>query len=145
MVFLCFLSVKDGYGITADQNRLISVSAKNITLNELLLKLEKETGYDFLYNNGIIDGNAKVSVEMKDKTVGEVLNNALKNLSIEYKIVENQIILHPRGMKGTVPAQQTQTPQKKGKVTIKGTVLEYDSKEPVPYAFVVIKELNLWG
>ena len=145
LVFLCFLSVKEGYGITADQNRLISVSAKNITLNELLVKLEKETGYDFLYNNGIIDGNTIVSVEMKDKTISEVLNNALKNLSVEYKIVDNQIILHPKGMKGTEPAQQTQTPQKKGKITIKGTVSEYDSKEPIPYAFVVIKELNLWG
>lgn len=145
LVFLCFLSVKEGYGITADQNRLISVSAKHITLNELLVKLEKETGYDFLYNNGIIDGNTIVSVEMKDKTISEVLNNALKNLSVEYKIVDNQIILHPKGMKGTEPAQQAQTPQKKGKITIKGTVSEYDSKEPIPYAFVVIKELNLWG
>lgn len=143
LVFLCFLSVKTGYGITVDQNRLISVSAKNITLNELILKLEKETGYDFLYNNKIIDGNTKVSVDMKDKTVEEVLNTALKNASIEYRIVDNQIILHPKGMKESAPLKQAQT--KNGKITIKGTVSEFDSKDPIPYAFVVIKELNAWG
>jgi hypothetical protein len=143
LVFLCFLSVKTGYGITVDQNRLISVSAKNVTLNELILKLEKETGYDFLYNNKIIDGNTKVSVDMKDKTVEEVLNTALKNASIEYQIVDNQIILHPKGMKESAPLKQAQT--KNGKITIKGTVSEFDSKDPIPYAFVVIKELNAWG
>ena len=143
LVFLCFLSVKTGYGITVDQNRLISVSAKNVTLNELILKLEKETGYDFLYNNKIIDGNTKVSVDMKDKTVEEVLNTALKNASIEYQIVDNQIILHPKGMKESIPVKQAQT--KNGKITIKGTVSEFDSKDPIPYAFVVIKELNAWG
>jgi len=143
LVFLCFLSVKTGYGITVDQNRLISVSAKNVTLNELILKLEKETGYDFLYNNKIIDGNTKVSVDMKDKTVEEVLNTALKNASIEYQIVDNQIILHPKGMKESIPVKQSQT--KNGKITIKGTVSEFDSKDPIPYAFVVIKELNAWG
>jgi hypothetical protein len=143
LVFLCFLSVKTGYGITVDQNRLISVSAKNVTLNELILKLEKETGYDFLYNNKIIDGNTKVSVDMKDKTVEEVLNTALKNASIEYQIVDNQIILHPTGMKESAPLKQAQT--KKGKISIKGTVSEFDTKDPIPYAFVVIKELNVWG
>ena len=143
LVFLCFLSVKTGYGITVDQNRLISVSAKNVTLNELIMKLEKETGYDFLYNNKIIDGNTKVSVDMKDKTVEEVLNTALKNVSIEYQIVDNQIILHPTGMKESAPLKQAQT--KKGKISIKGTVSEFDTKEPIPYAFVVIKELNAWG
>lgn len=113
LVFLCFLSVKTGYGITVDQNRLISVSAKNVTLNELIMKLEKETGYDFLYNNKIIDGNTKVSVDMKDKTVEEVLNTALKNVSIEYQIVDNQIILHPTGMKESAPLKQAQTKREK--------------------------------
>jgi len=72
----------------------ISVDYKNVKLSTVFEDIRSKSGYNFIYNNSLVDVNALVTVSAKG-SVPTVLDLVLKNLAIDYKIVDNQIILSP--------------------------------------------------
>lgn len=77
-----------GYG----QNR-VSIKAKDIALKHLLSRLQKQTSYRFLYEDSQLPKNARVDVNAENQTIQEVLDNALKNSTLQYKILNNNLVV----------------------------------------------------
>jgi len=73
----------------------ITLHEKNADIKTVLHAIEQQTGYVFLYDSKDI-GDQKVSMEIKDATIDETLGYLLKDLPLEYKVVDKNIILQQK-------------------------------------------------
>jgi TonB-dependent starch-binding outer membrane protein SusC len=69
----------------------ITLSSNNISIEQFFNQLEKQTGYSFLLENGIISKDEKISVNVKDASLETVLDQILKPINLSYKI-ENKTV-----------------------------------------------------
>lgn len=57
----------------------ISLNVKNVLLKEIFNQITAKTGYDLFYSNQQINDQQKISLNMKDAAIGDVLKAALGN------------------------------------------------------------------
>ncbi|MDR1120294.1 MAG: TonB-dependent receptor [Dysgonamonadaceae bacterium] len=98
-------------------------SGKATTLKELLDKIEKESGYTFVFNSNI-DVNQPITITVEQETVSNILKKALTGKNITYDISGQQIVLK------SLKAIQAEV------MNLSGIVTD-DKGEPVIGAFVV--------
>jgi TonB-linked SusC/RagA family outer membrane protein len=113
------------------QNRL-SFNMQNVTIEQAIGAIEKQTAYRFLYNKDIVDTSTKVSLNVRNQTIEAALNQLFKNTPIRYTISEKQIVLTSSGKAGKEANPTPTLPR------FSGTI--FDSKgSPVIGATVRIK------
>lgn len=98
-------------------NKAFSFELREVTLKDLFRYIEKNSDYVFLYAS---DKNLskKVNVDVRNKTVREILDEVLEHTGLVYEIDGKQVIV-----KEPKTDVQTVLQQKKGK-TVKGQVLD---------------------
>ncbi|THU40523.1 TonB-dependent receptor [Niastella caeni] len=79
----------------------ITLQIKNEKLQVILGKIEKRSGYAFVYSNDEIDADQKLSIQVKEKELRDVLSELFTPLHIGYEIIKNKIIL--KGERTSVP------------------------------------------
>ncbi|NOZ35994.1 MAG: TonB-dependent receptor [Chlorobi bacterium] len=79
-----------------DLQKKITVIKKKQTLSSVLNEIHKKANINFSYNTENINGNIKVTLIARNKSVKDVLSLLFSDLNIEYVIVEKQIILKKR-------------------------------------------------
>jgi TonB-linked SusC/RagA family outer membrane protein len=93
----------------------ISLKSNNTTIQELFNVIESQSGYRFFYNNDEVDVSKTVSVNVSNKSIGEILTAAFKGLPYSFKELENKLIIIERVNK---PVEITGQQKKvSGKVT----------------------------
>lgn len=117
------------------QNAKVSIRKSNAQLEQILSEIEKQTDYLFIYNDKV-ELKRKVSINMVNKPVYQVLNNVLKNTGIIYSMEGSHIVLknkreHPDF---TYSTQQSSAPKK----TLSGTVVD-TGNNPLAGVNVIIK------
>lgn len=75
------------------QSPKITLNADNVTVENALIAIEKQSGYSFIYNSKQIDIDRKVSVHVKDKSIESVLGELFKNGQVTYSIDANKRIV----------------------------------------------------
>src|SRR5258708_35901475 len=70
----------------------INLNKTNPPLKKVLQEINKQTGYVFFYDSKDIR-HKTISVQVKDASVNEALNQCLKDQSLSYKIVDKTIVL----------------------------------------------------
>ena len=76
------------------QNSSISLRMDNASLEQVIEKIEKQTKYLFVYiNKSAIDVDRRVSVDVQNSTITELLNQLVEGTNLGYKIDESNIIL----------------------------------------------------
>ncbi|RKD92744.1 TonB-dependent receptor [Mangrovibacterium diazotrophicum] len=99
------------------------------TIKDVLIEIEEQSQFHFLYNDEFTDLNRTVTVNTENADVEEVLDQIFANSSITYKVLENNlIVLTPSG-------GNTQVAQSK---TVKGNVKDKQGA-PLPGVTVVEK------
>ncbi|HPM02360.1 MAG TPA: STN domain-containing protein, partial [Candidatus Cloacimonadota bacterium] len=73
----------------------ISLNYTDTELISIFERIEKETGYFFLFNEKLINTAQKVTINAKDKIISNLLDELFKNTNIKYSIINNKIILSP--------------------------------------------------
>lgn len=119
MLLICSVGLtyaSDGYA----QRNSISLNVKNSTIEEVLHMIERESGFGFFINSKNLNLNRRISMVVSDKNIFQVLKQVFEGTDIEYKVLDNQIVL---------TAQETKVAQQKVQ-TVKGTVLD-KNKEPL--------------
>ncbi len=114
-VFLLFISIAGVYAVdTYAQATKLSLQFNNTAIKEVLSQVEDQSEFRFFYNENV-DVNTKVTVDLKEKSVFDILDNILEDTNIEYKVIGRQIALYNGGesFSGLI-AQQSNV---KGKVT----------------------------
>jgi len=74
----------------------VSISVKNASLETVFREIKKQTGYQFLYNNQMLDGAKKVSIQLKDASLDEALRTCFKDQPFTYEIVDKTIVIARR-------------------------------------------------
>lgn len=108
------------------QTTSLTLELKNTSVENVLLNIEEQSRYVFLYNKDLIDVSRKVDVRFKEANIEEVLKSIFNSTGIQYRIIGNQIALSPDYF------QQSKTVKVAGKVTDSSGV-------PLPGVTVVIK------
>ncbi|WP_346319643.1 SusC/RagA family TonB-linked outer membrane protein [Chitinophaga sp. YIM B06452] len=80
-------------------DKKISLSMSNKGLKNVLAKIEQAASVKFAYATQTIPLNNKVSIDVKDKRLGDVLEVLLSPYQVSYEAVGNQIIIQKDGMK----------------------------------------------
>ncbi|WP_337941997.1 SusC/RagA family TonB-linked outer membrane protein [Parabacteroides sp.] len=128
--FLLLVCIFCSFASTShSQNMRVSISKSSTQLNKIFSEIEKQTEYLFVYNNQI-DVNRKVSVNVKEKQVAQVLDELFRDTNIEYMIQGNHIVLSSK--------ENKQETQQQSRRQISGVVVD-DNGDPVIGANVLVK------
>lgn len=120
-LFLCPLSTS----ASALQDLRISMQQKVVPLSKVFEEIEAKTGYSFLVRNNDVNTNEKVSIDVKNKTVEEILQILFAGKNIKFQVDGKRIsVFKPQAVS-----------QQKRRVT--GQVLDA-MREPVIGASVMI-------
>ena len=133
-LILCFLAITQILAVNSySQTAKLSLKMEDATVKDVLLEIEKNSEFYFLYSNKLIDVNRRVNVNLNDKSINEVLDQLFEGEQVNYSIVDRQIILSPEKIYESEIMPESQ--QEKG-VTGKVT----DSKGiPLPGVTVLVK------
>lgn len=113
----------------------INLKLKDVNYEDLFLELQKQTQLSFVFNSKQLETLDKVSINVKQSTVKEVLDYVLLSTPLTYSIEGNTIAIMPRRqIKATEP-------QSKEKV-IKGRVTDTKGN-PLIGATVKIKDTSI--
>ena len=80
----------------AQKKTKVTLELKDVTLNEVIEELKKQTDYDFFYNSELAKSKGKISVEAKNKEVKLLLDEILPKLGLEYAISQSLISIREK-------------------------------------------------
>lgn len=116
-----------------NQTKKFTFELKNVPIKNVIKYIEKQSEYVFFYYADVLDDSQKVSLEVLNLPVNEVLNKLFKDMPVNYEIKDRQILLKK---KEAAPASKIQ--QSKGKKLIQGLVKD-ETGEVVIGAAIKVK------
>lgn len=130
VLFLLLVGIIQTFALDSkSQNSSISISVREMKLEDIFEKIESVSKYRFAYNKSEINVDKTYSVNADKVEINELLNRLFQKDNIHYTIVDRQIVLSLT--KGSFENSQ---PQK----TVSGKVTD-STGEPLPGVSVVIK------
>jgi TonB-linked SusC/RagA family outer membrane protein len=114
------------------QKTKLSLDVKNVSIESVLLDIENQSEYKFIYNKEKVDVDSHVNVQLQDKSVEEALDILLEGRNISYTLFRNNIVL------STADAPTIQGQQQK---SVSGKVTD-SSATPLPGVTIIVKGIN---
>jgi TonB-linked SusC/RagA family outer membrane protein len=109
----------------------LNLKLTNVSIVEVFEKIEAQSEFRFFYDNSQIDLKQKVSVDISNLKVEDVLNDVFKNTNFTYEVMDRHILVTS---KNSIPSSVTQDVTK-----VTGVVTNATDKEPIPGVTVVVK------
>ena len=132
-IFILILSLVNVYASTFGQK--VNLEQKNVPLKVVLNAIEAQTGYVFSRDYDL--NKPKISVSLKNVTIYEAVKSVFKGLPIEYKIVDNNIIL--KGNTGRISSATFRVDKEvQDTLQVRGNVADQSGK-PLPGTSVILK------
>ncbi len=120
----------------------VNLSAQNLNLKfrdtaikTILKDIESQCDFKFIYSNNLVDVNKRVTIEISNAKINDVLAKLLDGTKIDFRIVEKQIILSPREFR--------EEQLEKGKFKVKGVVFDASTGERLPGVAVLVEGTNI--
>ena len=111
----------------------ISLSETNSTLKKLFKDISKQSGYNFVYTEGMLKNAKLVNIQAEATTIDKVLDQVFSNQPLTYTITNKIVVIKekesPEKVISPVP------------ITVSGTVTD-EKGGPLPGVTVVIEETN---
>ncbi len=116
--------------ITEAHSQKVNVKLNNASLKEALEELQSQSDLNFIYNNDLVNDNSQVSINATNKEVSEVLQILLNQKGLDYRIVDNNVIIYPVS-KSSVQMRETAEQAAQQQLVVSGLVTD-DTGEPLP-------------
>ena len=95
-IFLVVFTVLQSLaGTVLSQTSALTLNVKQTKVEEILLQIENQSNYVFLYNKDLIDVEKTATINVKSASVDEVLELLFEGSNVNYKLVGRQIVLSP--------------------------------------------------
>lgn len=94
LVFLLLGTLQTVANSAYSQATKLSLRMQDVSVQEVLLEIERNSSFYFSYNTKQIDATRKISVNMEDKTVMDVLEEVFSGKDVKYTIDDKHIILY---------------------------------------------------
>ncbi len=115
------------------QTKNFTFQLKRASLLEVFEQIEQQSNMQVAYDISSINTDMRIDIKVSGESVEDVLNKALQNTDLSYRIMNRYIIISKRGEKSVNPEIISQQPRKiSGKVTDDGGL-------PLPGVTVVVK------
>jgi TonB-linked SusC/RagA family outer membrane protein len=92
---LVFTVLQSMAGTVLSQTSALSLNVKQTKVEEILLQIENQSNYVFLYNKDLIDVEKTATINVSSASVDEVLELLFEGSNINYKLIGRQIVLSP--------------------------------------------------
>ncbi|HEY9261810.1 STN domain-containing protein, partial [Chitinophaga sp.] len=81
----------------------VTIKGKRLPLYDVFNSISRQTGYEFIYDEKLLEKAAPVNLNMNQASLTEVLNACLSSKLFNYSIVDKTIVISPN-TKVTEPA-----------------------------------------
>src|SRR5690606_28480511 len=142
LIFLILLSAI--MQLSAKGYSQITLKVANAKLSDVFVEIRKQSGYDFFYNEGLIESTNPITLDLKNASIEATLASCLENEALEYSIKNNIVVIKSKPTthavvirEANIPTQATQQASHviRGKVTnsqgfgIPGTSVRVKNRE----------------
>lgn len=116
LLLTCLMISSFSYGIAQG----ITIKVDNLLVADVLKEIRQKAGVQIVYNSEIINMNDRVTLNLENKNLQEVLDAALANQNVSYAIRENVVVLR----KGANNSTQVQATLKQQEYIATGRVVD---------------------
>ena len=88
---------------TYSQSTKLSLDMKNVSVGEVLNKIESISEFRFMFKSQDLDFNRKTSLKVRKKTISEVLEVLFKGQHLQFNTSDRQILLMKQNKKAEIP------------------------------------------
>ena len=127
-ILMVCLSLMTSLGAVYSQNSNLSFKVSNQSLKQVLSEIENQTKYSFLYKADVINHDQRVSLDIANASITEILDMLAKKANFNFKILDNSVIV----LTNPTELSSQQTHSVSGKVTD-------SSGSPLPGVTVLVK------
>jgi iron complex outermembrane receptor protein len=129
MKFITLFLILSLFRLTANYSQVsLNLNMEETTIRQVLKEIEHQTEFTFIYDNTKINVNRKVSIELRDGSITETLDELFRGTEIAYKIIENQIPLGNR-------YEDAEFQQR----VVTGVVTSSEDGQPLPGVNILVK------
>jgi hypothetical protein len=111
----------------------INLAENHVTLKKLFKEIRKQSGYNFVYTEGMLKNAKPVDIEIHSGTITETLDQVFANQPLTYTISNNTVVVKEKEVRTEVNLPVA--------ITITGTVLD-EKGIPLPGVTVTVEETN---
>jgi hypothetical protein len=123
-------------------NKIVRLSGKKGTIFELLKDISGQTGYFFVYDSQIIHNDKKIKVPKGDYTLRDAIYLITGNNRLIVELRGEYVLLRLPDEQSEIPVEE-KTPVNNPHFTIKGTISDNETGDPVTFASVSIPNTTI--
>jgi TonB-linked SusC/RagA family outer membrane protein len=105
------------------QPEKVNLQMTDVTLREVFHEIEKQSDYNFFYNDQFVDLNEVVAINEVNSPISDVLKNLLGKTGLSYRLLDDNLIV-------ITPKQEQQI--------VRGKITDTDGR-PLPGVTIVVK------
>jgi TonB-linked outer membrane protein, SusC/RagA family len=116
----------------------VTLNLKNASLEKVFMEIRKQTSFDFLYRDELVQNLPKITIVVKNATIEEVLSMCFEGLPITYSVEGNNIVIKEKrdSVAGTAGTKEAPPIDVRGKVV-------NESGNPVANVTVAVKGTSI--
>ena len=76
--------------------QVVTMNNKEVTLQKIFREIYRQTGYQFFYEDALLDKAGKVNISIKNGSIQEALSLCFKDLPLSYVITNKTIVVAPQ-------------------------------------------------
>lgn len=121
------------------QTTHLTLHAEQVKIKDVLMQIEDQSEFFFLYNGKLVDVDKAVNVNVDNSLITDVLAQIFENEDVVYKVVDRQIVLLPSSLQEgltNIPGNITQD------ISITGMVRD-DQGDPLPGVNITVKNTGI--
>ena len=103
IIFSCFILQTAAF---AQNNVKITIKKKNITLQEALREVEKQSDYLIAFNESKLEKTKRVNLNINAESLDKTLTSILSGTGLSYKIKDKYIMIIPEQKKESNPTKK---------------------------------------
>ena len=96
-VLFLFVAIFSVSAKSYSQEARVTFDLKNVSVNDVFETIREQTNYSFWYDIKDVNVDRIVSLKAENNTVRQVLKQLLKNENLDYRMVDNHVVLLPKG------------------------------------------------
>lgn len=144
-ILLAFFFTSFAYDHRADAqgvlDKVVSISVDKSQLKDIFSVLKNQTGARFVYSSKTIQGDQKVSINVVDQTLAQVLQQLLSPFGVNYKLVKDRIVLYKVRLVEDVSGRELELAKTDFDKTIRGRITD-EKGTALAGVSVVVKGTN---
>jgi TonB-linked SusC/RagA family outer membrane protein len=145
-VILLFTAILGVSATGKSQDEHLNIKLHQGTLPQLFRQIQSQSRWRIFYKDELVNREQPLTLELQDKKISEVLDKALLNTGLSYRIMRNQVAIIPKEKSKPDQRLSTASPSEDSTYLIRGRV--YDMHEPpqaLPGVTIRVKDNNSLG